>query len=264
MTVEPADITAWQRAVDLGALGRAAAARVRLQAIIADRDAFVAAKSLAYSTHGSLTRQAGGHALARRADGAACRMLAGVADKNRDPWTAAAWADALIGVAADDLGVGDLRASDLLLDRAAAHLAACGDAGDWRTVPRVRLRLAWVRTERRLYGGDPAGAAAAFAVAAPLAAAVPSPRHRVKTDLIGAAVQAAAGDTELARRSALRVYERTGDLHLEPLRWAAASMLAGLDPGAPEYPFEISRLRRSMARSGMPFTPLQPGEHQSG
>ena len=258
--MDPTLLGRWQDAVDLGAAGQAAAARRRLDAIESSAETPAALGSLALSTRGSLTRQAGGHAVARRADGAAARRLAGF-DVQSDPWTAAAWADALIGLAADDLGVGDLGASSILLDRASEHLAGLDDdAGDWRTLPRVRLRLAWVRTERRLYGRDPDGAAAAYAGALEAAAQVPSPRHRVKTDLIGAAVDAARGRTEEACRAAHDVYRRTGELGLAPLQWAAGTLLAALAPEPTEYIARVADLRRSLAVQGMPIAPLSPGE----
>src|SRR5262249_3545771 len=71
--------------------------------------------SLAHSTHGSFLRQLGWHTLARGWDG---RALALAGD---DP---EARADALIGLAADALGVGRFAAATTLLTRADSALQA--------------------------------------------------------------------------------------------------------------------------------------------
>lgn len=265
MSPEPAGLGAWNTAVDLGAQGRAAAARSALAALDADRAIAPSIRSLAHSTRASLIRQAGGHAAARAGDGRACALATAATRGAGDPWLDAAWLDGLIGLAADNLGLADFAAARRLLDRAAAHAAAAAAAApddvDWRTLPRTALRLSWVRSEWGLYAGDPTVARAAADASAELAEALPSPRHRIKTDLIAAAVDAAAGDTDAAARGARAAHTRAAELELLPLRWAAATLLAGLDSDRRgHYQAEVAGLRDRLARRGMPLAPLRPGE----
>ncbi|GAA3965882.1 hypothetical protein [Gordonia caeni] len=269
MSPEPAGLHAWTAAVELGAQGRAAAARCALAALDADRATAASIRSLAHSTRASLIRQAGGHAAARAGDGRACSVAVAATGDPGDPWLDAAWLDGLIGLAADNLGLADFAASARLLDRAAAHAgaaaAAAGSEVDWQTLPRTALRLSWVRSEWGLYSGDLAVARAAAAASAELAADLPSPRHRIKTDLIAAAVAAAGGETAAADRGARAAHARAGELGLLPLRWAAATLLAGLrssDQTGEQavYQGEVTELRDRLALRGMPLAPLRPGE----
>lgn len=249
MTGEHAGLTQWQRAVELGAQGWAAAARTALATLVADPRTSTAVVSLAHSTRASLIRQSGGHAAARAGDGRACALAVAGADSD-DEWLSAAWMDGLVGLAADNLGIGDFAASRRLLDRA----AGC------RADARTALRLSWVRSEWGLYSGDLTVARAAAARSADLAEALDSPRHGLKTGLIAAAVAAATGDTEAAVRGGRAAYDRAGELGLLPLRWAAATLLAGVDPGTGEYAASAAELRSVLARRGMPLAPLRPGE----
>ncbi|WP_454162589.1 hypothetical protein [Gordonia iterans] len=258
----------WERAVEFGAHGRVAAARTVLDEVAAAAGTSAAVTSLAASTRGSLIRQAGGHRAARAADGRACALASAAATGQGGPWLAAAWVDGLVGLAADGLGVADFAGSRALLDRADRFLGEhfppgpdeAGEELEWCTVPRVRLRVSWVRTEWGLYSGDLDTARSASAASQILAERLPSPRHRLKTELIAAAVAAAAGDTPGARRAAREVFDRTGELGLAPLRWAAATLLTGVTPGGGEYPAEADRLRAILARRGMPIAPLTLGE----
>lgn len=97
----------WLRAVAAGGQGRYAHAYGDLSVLRRLVPAGPLA-SLAHSTQGSLLRQLGWHTLARGWDGRAL-ALAG-ADRE-------AGADALIGLAADALGVGRFAAAGALLDR---------------------------------------------------------------------------------------------------------------------------------------------------
>ena len=263
----------WQHAVDLGALGEAAAARRVLAGLDADPATSTAMRSLAASTAGSLIRQAGGHRRARTDDGRAAALLTGVrrsgelADRaaGSPPWLAAAWADALIGLAADALGIADFTGAAALLGRVDAFL---GDAPgephpdtDWRTLPRVALRASWVRIEWGLYSGDHAAAFAELDRLHRRSAVVPSARHRVKTTLIAAAAAAAAGELDHARAGAADGHRQAVELGLLPLRWAAASMLAGLGPDRERYAAEVQEVQAVLARRGMRITPL---DHDGG
>ncbi|MFT3663208.1 MAG: hypothetical protein QM809_18125 [Gordonia sp. (in: high G+C Gram-positive bacteria)] len=274
--MRPAGSERWERAVELGAQGRVAAARTLLDDVVADRRTSTAIVSLAHSTRASLTRQAGGHALARAADGRACASAAAAdrepaaAEEAMRPWVVAAWVDGLVGLAADGLGIGDLAGSRILLDRAGDRLDERFPGGPaagpvpggepWCTVGRVRLRVAWVRSEWGLYSGRLDVARSAAARAQALAAASPSARHRIKTRLIAAAVSAAEGDTPGARHDASEVWREAGERGLLPLQWAAASLLAGVTPGGGDHLAEVARLRAVLARRGMPIAPLAVGE----
>lgn len=256
----PAGADRWARAVHLGARGRAAAARSLVEDLLRGPRIDGEVRALALATRASLTRQAGGHAAARADDGAAIReaTVAGAGAGGSDAWAVAARADALVGLAADGLGVGDFVASRRLLERAAQELGDAGPSDDWICSGRPRLRLAWVRTELALYTGDPAaGELAARATAA--SADAPSTRHRLKTELIAAAASAATGDVEHAADEAQRLSAACRTAGLMPLEWAAQTMLAGLRPASigERTP---DRLSEDLRRSGMGFRTLPGSE----
>ena len=262
MRREPTGVQAWQRAVELGAQGRAAAARRVLATVADDPRSASAVVSLAHSTRASLLRQAGGHGVARIGDGRACLLAVDATTApSESEWLHAAWLDGLIGLAADNLGLGDFAASQRLLDRAAAHAAAQprNDDADWRTAARTALRLSWVRCEWGLYSGRMDVARAAASRSAELVAVVPSPRHRIKAALIGAAVAAAGGDVDAAATAGRGVVADAAEHGFLPLQWAAAALLSGVD-GDPEYGAELGVLRDRLARRGMPFAPLSSDE----
>ena len=266
----PAGADTWAHAVDLGARGRAAAARAVLDEVIGDPGADAAVCSLAFATRASLTRQAGRHAVARADDGRAAR-IAFAGEQAASVWTRAARVDALVGLAADSLGIGYFGASSRLLERAGVEIGAGGDvtvdAGaevgggevDWGEVGwvcdgRPRLRIAWVRAELALYSGDPR--AAEFAArAVELAADAPSLRHRVKTDLIAAASHAAAGESAVAADSAERIAATCRGEGLLPLEWAAQTMVEGLRPGVTASR-PAAGLQAVLVTRGMAFAPL--------
>lgn len=265
MTFDSIVAARWQEAVELGARGYAAAARASLSALAAEPATSPAIRSLTFSTRASLLRQAGGHGLARGGDGRACALAVGdrsAGERFADEWMAAAWLDGLIGLAADNLGVGDFALSRQLLDRADddLHRAQVLPATDWRTVPRSALRLAWVRAEWGLYAGQVDVAQESIDVAAQRAQALRSPRHSMKTQLIGAAVAAASGEGGRAHSEGLAAHATASQLGLLPLHWAAATLLAGVS-GNDVYLGEAAELRTKLARLGMSLVPLEPGEH---
>src|SRR5690625_3778417 len=102
----------WLRAVAAGGQGRYASAATDLAALLRDTPAGPTA-SLAHSTRASFLRQLGGHDLARGLDGRALALA-----RNGHEADPEAGADALVGLAADALGVGRFAASAALLDRA--------------------------------------------------------------------------------------------------------------------------------------------------
>jgi hypothetical protein len=201
----------WLRAVASGGQGRYGSAYRDLAVL---RRSVPAGRliSLAHSTQGSFLRQLGWHAQARRWDGRAL-ALAGT-----DP---EASADALIGLAADALGVGRFAVAATLLARADSVLAPA-------QVPnRLAVRRAWVAAELAMASGDGATAVhhAEQAVALARAMAVASTRHRVKSDVVLAAALCSAGSGQRARAVADAAFNATGRWGLTPLRWALACLL---------------------------------------
>ncbi|MGB3603698.1 hypothetical protein [Gordonia sp. (in: high G+C Gram-positive bacteria)] len=245
-----ASLMRWVDAVELGARGRAAAARTVVADLLRDPRVDAAVKSLSLSTRASLTRQAGRHADAQIDDGAA--LLVAAQARTASPWARAAQIDALVGLAADSLGIWDFDGSRRLLDRAAAQLwsAQTDYEPQWACDGRLQLRLAWVRTELALYSGAPAASLAARAVE--LAADAPSIRHRLKTALIATA--ASNGDT--AADDAERIANDCAAAGLAPLEWAARTMLAGLRPDGGEAAARAAELQAVLIDWGMPFVPV--------
>jgi hypothetical protein len=205
----------WLRAVASGGQGRYGSAYGDLAAL---RRARAAPRwvSLAHSTQGSLLRQLGWHTLARGWDGRALALAGG------DP---EARCDALIGLAADALGVGRLAAAATLLARADAVLAPA-DLPD-NEAERLAVRRRWVGAELAMAAGDGATAVrhAEEGVERARAMAVASVRHQVKSDVVLAAALCSAGVAERARTVAQTALEATGRFGLIPLRWALACLL---------------------------------------
>ena len=224
----------WLRAVGAGGQGRYGSARNDLTTLLRSAPADRLA-SLAHSTQASFLRQLGWHRLARGWDGRAL-ALAGA-----DPEAAA---DALIGLAADALGVGRLAAAATLLSRAEPIVAQA---------PRYRLlvRRAWVAAELAMVAGDGAAAVRNAEVAVELAATTVdgsvSARHCAKSDVVLAAALCSAGAVDRARTVGEVTLELTGRLGLVPLRWAVACLL--VDIGSPTRPItELCDIRDECAR----------------
>ncbi|AYF75124.1 hypothetical protein D7D52_16035 [Nocardia yunnanensis] len=245
----------WLRAVALGGVGHYAAARAelaRLRRVTTDP----ALLSLTHSTEGSLLRQLGWHAAAAVADGRAAALVLPTAG-GRTPVPAVtpaeirhaeAVCDALTGLAADALGTLRPALAARLLNRCRTYLDV--HLAGVETAWRPRLRLHWVSAETALSApgaglitappagsveppstdpADPARAHAAAAVA--LAERSPSLRHLVKSRLLLAAANAAAGDLDRSRALAIEVDRDCRDHDLLPLRWACAMLRSGVEPG---------------------------------
>jgi hypothetical protein len=227
----------WLRAVGAGGQGRYGSARNDLTTLLRSAPADRLA-SLAHSTQASFLRQLGWHRLARGWDGRAL-ALAGA-----DPEAAA---DALIGLAADALGVGRLAAAATLLSRAEPIVAQA---------PQYRLlvRRAWVAAELAMVAGDGATAVRNAEVAVELAATTVdgsvSARHCAKSDVVLAAALCSAGAVDRARTVGEVTLELTGRLGLVPLRWAVACLLVDLvDTGSLTRPItELCDIRDECAR----------------
>jgi hypothetical protein len=204
----------WLRAVASGGQGRYGSAYGDLAVL--RRIGAGRLVSLAHSTQGSFLRQLGWHTLARGWDGRAL-ALAGT-----DP---EACVDALIGLAADALGVGRFAAAATLLTRADAALAPAEVPA--HVADRLVVRRRWVAAELAMAAGDGATAVRRAEEAVELAQAmvVASARHRVKSDVVLAAALCSAGDTERARAVAETALAATGRFGLTPLRWALACLL---------------------------------------
>jgi len=222
-----------RRAVAAGGQGRYASAQADLAELLR-RDRPGRWVSLAMSTRASFHRQLGWHALARGWDG---RALA------RAGSDAQAGVDALIGLAADALGLGRLAASAALLTRATALLdAAC--AGAEAPPDRLPIRLSWVRAELAMAAGNGDDATNHARRGVELAEqALPAlRRHRVKSDVVLAAALCSAGDLAASRAVADAALTDTLTYGLVPLRWALSCLLAGIGSEA-HGPAEIADIR---------------------
>jgi hypothetical protein len=227
----------WLRAVGAGGQGRYGCARNDLATLLRSTPTGRLA-SLAHSTQASFLRQLGWHSLARGWDGRAL-ALAGA-----DPEAAA---DALIGLAADALGVGRLAAAATLLSRVDPIVAEAPH--------RLAVRRAWVAAELAMAGGDGATAVRNAEVAVELAATTVdgSARHRAKSDVVLAAALCSAGAVDRARAVGEAALQVTGQLGLVPLRWAVACLLVDLvdlvDSRSPTWPIaELRDIRDECAR----------------
>ncbi len=204
----------WLRAVAAGGQGRYGSA-CRDLAALCRSGTTGRLRSLAHSTQGSFLRQLGWHTLARGWDGRALALA------ETDP---EASADALIGLAADALGVGRLAAAATLLGRADSVLGPA-------TVPdRLAVRRRWVGAELAMACGQGETAVRHATDAVKLARAMglmgqASARHRVKSEVVLAAALCSAGATERARAVAEAALDATGRLELIPLRWALTCLL---------------------------------------
>ncbi|ODQ89061.1 hypothetical protein, partial [Mycolicibacterium flavescens] len=195
--------------VAAGGQGRYASARAELAPLYrrAGRDG-----SLACSTQASFLRQLGWHEAARPWDGRAL-ALAGP-----DP---EASADALIGLAADALGVGRFAASARALARAAGRV---DDAGELR----LRVRQSWVTAELAMARGQGSAAVGHAEQAVEHATAYGSARHSVKSAVVLAAARCSAGDLDGARAVADAALDDTQRLGMVPLQWALACLLTDI------------------------------------
>jgi hypothetical protein len=208
----------WLRAVVAGGQGRYGSAFADLGSLCrVERSGPLA--SLAHSTHASFLRQLGWHARARGWDGRALALAESDAE---------AGADALIGLAADALGVGRFAVCTRALQRAGGLLAGASPVP-----PRLPVRLAWVSAELAMARGDGATAAGHAERAVEAAVALGSGRHTVKSDVVHAAALCSAGDIERSRAIADAALQTTGLLGTIPLRWALACLLA--DIGSARY-----------------------------
>jgi hypothetical protein len=222
----------WLRAVAAGGQGRYGSACSDLEALLRCAPGGRLA-SLAHSTHGSFLRQLGWHASARRWDG---RALTLAGDDHE------AHTDALIGLAADALGVGRFTAAATLLARV--------DLSAGNAAHRLAVRHSWVAAELAMATAAGATAVrhaeAAVELAAERRSGGGSERHRVKSQVVLAAALCSAGDVDRARIVGGAALEAAGRLGLVPLQWALTCLL--VDIGSVGRPAgELLALRDSSA-----------------
>ena len=198
----------WLRAVAAGGQGRYSSALADLDVVRHATHAPLV--SLAHSTRASFLRQLGWHDRARGWDGRASALAAS------DP---EARADALIGLAADALGVGRFAASARALERAAELVTESA---------RPRLRLAWVSAELAMGRGQGAVAVEHAERAVEQAPSLGSVRHTLKSNVVLAAALCCVGDLDGSRRVADAALDETERHGMIPLRWALASLLVGI------------------------------------
>jgi hypothetical protein len=203
----------WLRAVVAGGQGRYANADADLASLRRTHRVGRLA-SLAHSTQASFLRQLGWHDRARGWDGRALAIAAA------DP---EASVDALIGLAADALGVGRFAASAAALRRTGGLL----DGGP----PRLAVRLAWVSAELAMATGQGATAVGHAEHAVELSDALGSVRHRVKSDVVLAAALCSNGGLDRSRAVADAALGITQQLGLIPLSWALACLLGEIGSG---------------------------------
>ena len=233
-------------AIVLGAQGRYAAAATLLQQLRGGPDPLLA--SFAASTLASHRRQLGGHREARPLDGEAyalARELEGEPDPDGlDP--AGARADALLGLAADNLALGRLRAARRLHARALAE-----DAG-WR----ADVRGGWVAAEIALAAATPADAVAPAERAFETATEHAARRHGVKSAIVLAVARRAAGVPDHRNITDALVGNAMADAEkyeLLSLLWPAAQVAADARPGhAKEYRFRVAQVLHAVLRSADP------------
>ena len=244
--VEPEE--RWLVAVALGGQGHYAAAAAELERLAADPAVPRRIAAHAAVTRAAHLRQLGGHAAARSWDARGLRLAiaaggaapdrgsarggspggrgtpgGGVAAGSDDGTDAeAARIDALVGLAADAIGLGDPTGAERLLAAAAPALAA---HPSWRPATRA----GWVRAELALVLGRPAEAVAPAEAALVAAGRGGSRRHVLKSRIVLAVARSAAGVmtpaaavTELDAAAA-----ECAGLGLLPLCWPAG--LAALD-----------------------------------
>ncbi|MFJ8910477.1 hypothetical protein [Amycolatopsis sp. NPDC102389] len=233
-------------AIGLGARGRYAAAATLLNGLRASGGPVFA--SLAASTLASHRRQLGGHAAALVLDGEALASAITEPPGEPDPDgldAEGARADALLGLAADNLGRGRLTAARRLLARADAH------CGNWRT----RTRAGWVGAEIELAGNISGAAVAPAEMALETAHARGARRHVVKSRLVLAVTIANGGSAERDRAKALveSARETAEKYEFNSLLWVACLLAADFGAGhADEYRSRSAELLHGVLRHADP------------
>jgi len=211
-----ATAAAWLLGVCLSASGRYGSAMTVLEPLAwsepeaPDRRLFA---SLAASTLASVSRQLGRHTEGRAIDERAL-ILAGEAPEARF--------DAILGMAADAVGLGEITAAEAALGEA---VALCDGRSDWW---RQRVRLDWVRAEIALLRERPSEAVSRATSAVSHAEVSGAPRHVAKGLLFLGVAQVQVGDVDDASHSLRRSAQLAESLGAFPLVWPARAVLGAL------------------------------------
>lgn len=224
----------WLLGVCLSAAGRFGAALDVLALVVPlsdgdppDRRAMAALGEAALA---SVQRQLGRHAEARAHDELALA---------RSDASGEAGFDALLGLAADAVGLGDAAEAHDNVSRAAGLV---GDRTDWW---RQRVRLGWVQAEVALLENRADAAVEAARAAVELAEQSGAPRHVAKGLLFQGVAQVEAGALEDAAVSLRRGGLLAERLGTRPLLWPAravlGALLAGSDPGESKRSLDAAR-----------------------
>lgn len=225
---EPTPVRRWLAAVVLGGHGRYAAATGLLTGLLGAADPVLG--SLAASTLAAHRRQLGGHVVARSLDAIALRRVAGlpiaaIPDPDGTDVTGAL-ADALLGLAADAIGLGRPAEAGRLLRR----VDGLGELG-WRS----RVRSGWVNVEALLATGEPERAVPIAERCVAESASCGAVRHVTKSEMM-LAVACMNSATERGRARAIGLLEGVACRSLEreflPLAWPSALLLADACPSA--------------------------------
>ena len=231
-------VARWLAAVALGARGRYAAASALLAGLHGQPGVDAGVRAHAAVTRAAHLRQAGGHLAARRWDGLglalatappgapASHSVPGSGSDGATPDAgldlAAARVDALIGLAADAIGLADPELAERLL-RVAEPSAL--EHPSWR--PAVRWH--WVRAELALSLDRPEPAVELARRALAGARAAGAVRHEVKSAIVLAVAEAGAGrETEKVIADLGALSERTRQTGLWTLEWPIQLMLGSL------------------------------------
>jgi hypothetical protein len=226
-------------AVVLGAHGRYAAAGALLDGLYADPRAPVTVRAHASVTRAAHLRQLGGHAAARHWD-ARGLALATEADTSSEGdrydihddrycpdgdgyglGPRGARLDALIGLAADAVGLGEHGIADRLLHRVERALVK-------QVTWRPSVRLSWVRAELALSRQCPAEAARWAGRAVQLSSAAGATRHEIKSALVLVVAESTGGIGCVEAVNRLNVLaDRAAGLDLRTLEWVVLLLLAG-------------------------------------
>jgi tetratricopeptide (TPR) repeat protein len=211
----------WLLGVCLAAAGRYGEALEVLEGVAA-ADAHDAAErhvvaALAGATQASVHRQLGRHAAARAYDQQALARTDG---------TGEAGFDAVLGLAADAVGLGDTAAAAAELARAEALTR---DRPEWW---RQRVRLGWVAAEHALATGLPDLALTAATSALELAERSGAPRHVAKSLLFVGVGQIETGRPDQAATTLRRAALLAESLGALPLVWPARAVLGTLLAGS--------------------------------
>jgi tetratricopeptide (TPR) repeat protein len=210
-----ASAAGWLLGVCLASAGRYGAALTVLEPLVAvtEPPEGKVLAALSGATVASVHRQLGRHAVAQGYDEMA---LAG------SDGSGEAGFDAVLGLAADAVGLGEEQAATARLAEATA--LAEGRVEWWRQ----RVRLGWVRAEVALLGGRPDEAAAAAHEAVELAEHSGAPRHVAKGLLFLGVSQVEAGRPEEAAATLRRAALLAESLGTLPLQWPVRAVLGAL------------------------------------